>query len=385
MAAHSIVPPSSAGVTIHCPLSVLMRLTYPETEESEDSKQGTAAHEVGAKMIEAYSKAGLNFPTMEKTVNTFAENGELITEEIYEGGKVYADEVNRVMQETYAFNPAIEQKVACPSIHPESWGTPDCRLFSSRTLTLYIWDFKFGRKFVSEYENWQLINYFSGIFDQLRLKGLGDENIRVMLGVVQPRAYGRGGIIRYWEVKASDLRGYINRLHTATHRALNGETTAVTGSHCYRCPGFHACEPAKQAGFTLYEAATRTMPFPVSPDVIGVQLSIVERALEQLEELKVSLSQQAEAYLRQGKSVTNYTLEPTKGRLAWTASKEEVITKAKEFNVSVEKTDLITPTQAITNKMPADEVKKLAKRPDKGLKLVPIDKTKAKRIFSNVN
>jgi outer membrane lipoprotein-sorting protein len=52
-------------------------------------------------------------------------------------------------------------------------------------------------------------------------------------------------------MKASDLRGYFNRLRAAAERSMNGDATLTTGSHCYNCNARHACAAAVKAGFTL--------------------------------------------------------------------------------------------------------------------------------------
>src|SRR5205085_9695018 len=102
----------------------------------------------------------------------------------------------------------VEGLIEISILHDLNWGTPDAWVYSPRSLTLDVFDFKFGHGFVSEFENWQLIGYAAGFLESLGIDGHADQALRVNLHVVQPRAYHRAGPVRTWSVLASDLRPY---------------------------------------------------------------------------------------------------------------------------------------------------------------------------------
>ena len=383
MSEHSILPPSSAGVTVHCSGSVLLRVTYPDDGNSEAAMEGDAAHELAAMMVNSLKRAKAEYPAFEVTVGTLASNGVLITEEIYEGAQLYADAIGFEMRSRGVFNPYVEHRITAKRIHELSFGTLDCALFDSKQMHLLIFDFKFGYKSVSEYENWQLINYAQGMLEELGIDGLSDQVLKVSLIVVQPRSYHSTGPIRRWDIRARDLRPYVNRLHAQSHAALGNNVEFVTGPHCYRCNGLHACSAARSAGLKLFEVGTRVSPTNLTPSEMGTQLLIVSRAIEQLEFLKTAYEEQITAVLKRGELVPNYAMVPKNGRRRWNKPDEQIIAlgQALEIELSVQK--LITPTQAKAKGIDESVLAVFSETPSKGVSLSLIDHNKAKRIFSN--
>ena len=102
---HSIIPPSSAsiwGASGGCTGWVGMSQQYPETTEGEEAKDGNASHEIGSELIGDKCTG----PTV-RTVNDFvgrkAANGVVFTEEMYDGAKLYADDVGDIMYKYRVF------------------------------------------------------------------------------------------------------------------------------------------------------------------------------------------------------------------------------------------------------------------------------------------
>lgn len=352
-------------------------------EPNKTTLEGNAAHELGAKMIVSLSRARYDYPEREDVIGTLATNGEMITEEIYEAAELYANTVGEKMRELGVFNPYIEHRVTAKALHEMSYGTLDVGLFSKAAMELYIYDFKYGHKYVSEFMNWQLINYTAGMLEKLGINGIQDQYLTVHLVVVQPRAYGQGGSVRTWSIKASDLRPYFNQLSAAFHKALSNEYEFNTGSHCYQCPGIHACDSAIQAGMTLFEVSSNKLPINPPMEAISLQLQIVERALEQLGFIQTGLSEQLESKLRAGKSDPRYSMQNSYGRKTWSKSNSTVINLGKMYNVDLRKQDPITPKQAIAKGLDPEVVEQFSYTPNKGMVLKPIDNNKAKRIFQN--
>lgn len=385
---HSIIPPSAAGIWGKpggCTGWVIMAQTYPETEESIESKEGTASHEIAERMNQANARARIEYPTKEKIIGSIASNGVVFTEEMYDAAEMFANDVGIIMKKTSVFGGphlGIERRIEAKRIHELSYGTTDAFLYAADSGHLYIWDYKFGFEVVEAYENWQSINYLAGIIEELEINGLDDQYTTVHVRIVQPRAFHRDGPIREWVVKASDLRAYFNILHGNAHKALGLYAEYKTGSHCKHCPGRHACPAALKAGLGLYEVAAKPVPVELGAEALAVQYSIVHRARKQLEYLESGFGEQIKALFRSGANVQGYRVEEGEGRERWTKPLEEVIHMANMLGHNLLKGSTITPNAA--RKLGIDEavIKEYTERPKTGLKIVPDNGSKAKQIFS---
>lgn len=385
---HSIIAPSAAhiwGKPDGCTAYPLMAVTYPETEESDASREGTAAHELGFMMIESATLAQGSFPRLEDVEHEEAENGVLFTEEMYDGAKIYADDVIKVMRSHGVFGGehfGLEEKLKAPGIHALSEGTPDCYLYSEKTLELFVWDFKFGYEVVEAFENWQTINYMSGILDKFNIDGFLDQKITVRIRIVQPRAYHREGVIREWAITAAGLRGYFNTLRANAHISLSDKAVARSGSHCKHCSARHTCDAALRGGVALYEAATHPTPLNISPEALGVLYNVVLRARKQLEALETGYEAQIKNLIRSGVSVPGLRVDSTTGREKWSKSLEEVESMGSMLGKDLVEKKLITPNQARKLGIDGKVISAYSEIPHTGYRVVPDDGSKARFIFS---
>lgn len=358
-----------------------MSQMYPEIEETPEAAAGTASHWLGAIFITNTTK-GI-FDVSPLSMKMTAPNNVVLDDEMIEAAEMYADDVNEVMRKTGNFNPQVEQRIAMPMIHELSWGTPDCWFFDRATGHLYIWDYKFGYGIVEVFENWQLINYVAGI---LAMLDVADEYITIHFRIVQPRAFHRDGPIREWVVNAAGLRGYFNQLEARAHEALSANAVTRSGPHCKHCTARHACTAALQGGVQLYEVAAQPMPVTLPADALGVQLAIVQRAIKQLEYIESGMHAQVEATIKNGTLVPGYILESSTGHLKWTKPDAEVLALGDALNFNLRKKEaVITPTQALKLGVDDSVISAYSERPNTGVKLVPDNGNKAKRMFNNGN
>lgn len=383
---HSIIPPSSAwiwGAPGGCTGWVTMNLTYPETEPSESSLEGEAAHEIGEQLINDGRVGKSNTHTRGDWSGIIASNGELFTDEMFDSAEVYAKHVIKTMRKLSVFGDDvhIEESIKCPSIHEHSHGTPDVWLFDEKSLELHVWDFKHGRGVVEAFENWQAINYLSGILDHLEVNGYFDQIIKVFVHIVQPRAYHEEGTVRTWSLVASDLRGYFNQLKGGAEASLNGNAVFKTGSHCKNCPGRHACPAALQAGVDLFEASTSVRPVQLDDHNIGVQLSIVERAYEHLKSLRVAYREQIEHKIKSGASVSGWGAKQKPCNLEWSKSEGDIYKLGDMLGLELRKTKPLTPKQALDAGLDESLASEfIAPRKHKTV-IKPIDYDRVKQIF----
>lgn len=388
MTQHSIIPPSSAhiwGASEGCTGWVMMSQQYPETEDSPEAMKGTATHEIGARLIEEGTRG---VPAWSDSfIGEKAANGIIFTDKMFEAAKLYADDVIEVMRDRAIFggpNIGIEYHVKAPQIHELSEGTLDCFIWDSKAGDLFLWDAKFGHKLIDVFEHWQLINYAAGILEELGINGLQDQHINIHFRIAQPLAFHRDGPIREWIVKASAIRGHINTLHSNAGIALSMEATTHSGDHCYRCSARHACESALSAGIQLYEVSNQPTPVELSPAALGVQLTIIKRAVKQLEYLESGFDEQVKNLVRSGVNVPGWMVEAGVGREAWNKPTPEIIALGDALGHDLRKPDnLITPNQA--RKMGVDDaiIAAYSEKSSTGLKLVPDNGNKARRIFES--
>jgi hypothetical protein len=234
-----------------------MNQAYPQADTPE-TLEGNAAHWVFAEMLAGRQVSeGMQAP-----------NGVFITDEMIEGAELVVDTVRAKIPAGTVLH--VEEPVAIARIHAQCWGTPDIWAFVQQALTLEVIDYKFGHRFVDEYENDQGVAYTAGILDHLaevlgKGPGLLDQAIKVNFTVVQPRCFYKGAPVRTWSVQASDLRAHINQLANAAGVALAPNPPAVTNSECVDCPGRHACPALQQAAYHDAEFAVRSSPVELPP------------------------------------------------------------------------------------------------------------------------
>ena len=389
MNVHSIIPMSKAGVwgkPEGCTGYPLMAQAHPETEETPESAEGTASHEIAAPLIQGAARGGFGSPTRETFIGQAATNGVIFDDDMFDAAEMYANDVVTIMRLHNVYGgPAlgIEDRIEAKRIHELSFGTCDSWLYDRKSGILYVWDYKYGHEYVDVFENWQLINYTAGILEKLEINGLIDQHTTVHFRIAQPRSFHRDGPIREWVVNASDLRGHFNILQNNAHKALSNDAEIHTGNHCKYCSARHACDPALKAGLSFYEMAGRPLPVELSPQAIGVQLTIIRRALKQLELLESGFETQVAGLIRSGVNVPGWATESGSGRERWAKPITEVISMGKMLGQDLQKpAQAITPNQA--RKLGIDEtvIKAYSETPRTGIKIVPDNGNKTKRIFS---
>jgi len=362
---------------------------YSSDEETAAARAGRCAHAVAERIIDEARRilvTGENFtPTFNDMYTLVGPeiDGETVTEDMIAGARLYSDDflstVKTLSVHDTPLHTAGEVALRCPRIHAESFGTLDRFLYAPARRTLILWEYKFGYIVVEPFENWQLINYFSGLLDLLDI--VHDAELYVEFRVVQPRAYHRLGPVRTWCTTGGALRAYVNRLEHAATVALGPNPVAQSGPHCKYCPGRHACEAARVAGLQLYEAATLELPAELPPGALGTQLTIIRRALDQLRALDTAYSERVFAAIKTGAVVPGWCSKPAYGREAWSAQIENVLKLGELFNVDLSNPGVKTPAQAKKLGIPANIIAGYTTRENAGFKLEPENTNRIKEAF----
>lgn len=380
-AAHAFLAPSSAHRWVFCPGSARMEAAQPQAGETPATAEGTAAHWV----VEC-----LLLHDRTPTADEVAPNGVPIDAEMIEAAQLVRDDVAARLGTNWRTTINVEQRVTIPRVHPKNWGTPDIWAFqqlADGSWMLHVWDFKYGYKVVEAFENWQCINYASGILSQAGLdEGGRDLHTFVSICVIQPRAPHRDGSVRRWTVRASDLRGHVNRLHSAAEEACSDNPMCrPEPSACEDCRARVPCEANQRAAFRAAALGYASQPLDITPAGLGLELRNLTRAKQILDARIAGLEEVADALIRKGVPVAWHALESTPGRLAWTKPAAEVFALGEMLGVSFAKqVDPVTPTQAKAM-LPAalkPTIDAFAQRPPGALKLVADDGSKARRVFT---
>lgn len=366
MSEHAPLAPSSASRRRACAGSRKMEALYPQLDDSPASREGTAAHWAASETLSG------------RIVDSgqIAENGVMLTDEMIDAADMYVDEVRKING-----TPHIEERVDCGYVHEECWGTPDTWILHNGVL--YVWDFKYGHRFVDVFENWQLIEYTAGILDAIQINGISDEFLTVVMTIVQPRCYVGGSPVRSWSVRASDLRGYFNAARMFEAKAMSDDAELTVSPECRDCSARHACPALQRASYADMNVATEAVPFDLPPQALGTELRYIQSAIDTLTARATSLEEQALSMIRQGKSVPHFVAQHGMGRERWVKPEPEVIAMGELMGVKLGVTKLVTPKQAIKAGMNAEIVKSFTETPRGELKLVPDDGTTARKIFGN--
>jgi hypothetical protein len=120
----------------------------------------------------------------------------------------------------------------------------------------------------------------------------------------------------------------------------------------------------------------------LSPEALGVQFAIIQRARKQLEYLESGYEEQIKGLMRSGASVPGFRVEESVGRERWAKPIEEVVALGDMLGHDLRKRDAITPNQA--RKLGIDDAVIMAysEKPRTGTKVVADNGNKAKQVFS---
>lgn len=370
MAAESefVLRPSEMHRIINCPGSLGLQAQYPNVE-SDESKEGTAAHDAFAALFH-----GTPYAT-----GDVAPNGVVLTDEMLDGAQLFYDTCI-----SYGIAPKdwhVEEKLPCASIHKQCGGTPDVWGYNPERKVIYIFDFKFGHRYVDAFENWQCLSYLSGIVDKLGIDGFEEQRTYVLIAIVQPRAYRRSGPVDTWHFKLPDVRTYWNRLIAACNATISA-AHCIAGPHCRDCRAAHSCVTLQRASADILSQMQSVQRFEMNEVQTGSELSRLKWALDVLETRVEGLTLSANEMIRSGKNVPGWMLEPGGSKEIWRPDMEsKVVGVAKAMGIDIQKSPVpITPTQAKAKGFDGS-LMGLTESKSSGMKLVPF---KPNNIFNGV-
>jgi len=330
---HAVLAPSSADQWRWCAGGVSLSQGIGD-EDTDASRDGTAAHWVGEQMLESFrgsTKRSADF------VGQPAPNGVIVTEEMYEAAYLYVHDILTVCNETGLLRELhVEERLTMPEIHEQCWGTPDCWTFDVQTMTMYVWDFKFGHSSVIAYENWQMICYALGALRKVtNNQPLGEHGITVVMRIVQPRCYDSLGPVREWKVAATALRGYVNQLSVAALKVFDPAVQCTTGNHCKNCDGAVHCPAIRNATAAIVDHSGNAIPEMPDDNALAYELSVLADAQLLLKQRKQALEVEAEHRLRNGGKLPGWHMEQGYGHNKWLYPDAEVLAMGQLMGVDL--------------------------------------------------
>ena len=374
MSAHALFAPSGAARIAQCSASLGMEQRYPETEDDPTAAEGTAAHWV----LEQGMQGAL------PVEGAVAPNGIIVSEEMLEGALLAIERVDADLA-FYGLprsSVAVEVPVTIKRVHEQCWGTPDMRVWvkaPNGRPTLYVWDYKFGRRAVEAFENLQLAAYAAGCIEQA---GISDLTCDVVLTIIQPRCYHRDGPVRWWKTAASNLRAILNVYSGACHEALTENAKLRTGEECRDCRAKHACPALQRAAYSAADVAMSGQPLELPPDGLGLELTILTLALQRLEARITGLSEQAEMLSKRGTRVPGWDMQRGRGGRVWTVPDAQAIAIGHALGKDLAKPiKAVTPRQAELAGLDPRLLAGLCKEVPGEMKLTRDDGSLTRRVF----
>jgi len=337
-AEHAPIAPSSGARIVACSGSAGLEARYPEDTESEQAREGTAAHWGLAEVLNGRAIA----------VGQVTDAGFVLTQQMIEGAEDVLRRIH-VLCAHYAEQPQmyVEHRMHAPRIHAQCWGTPDVVLWFPVARVLVVLDYKFGHGWVEVFENWQLIAYDVAALEMLGLDGYTEQGVTVRNIIAQPRSYHPDGPIREWTLQAVDLRPFVNRFAEAAAEALGPSPQVKVNPECQYCRARHACPALQAHALRSIDRSRAAVPFDLPPLALGIELADIKAAIKALQARETGLETQVESIIKRGERVPFWGLENKPGRLAWTLPPEQVIALGDVTGKSLaEPRTPITPTQA---------------------------------------
>lgn len=392
-AAHSVLSPSSAKRWTNCPGSVALVAKAPKEPPNIYAAEGTVAHALAEELV----LGKVSVADLQKRVGQKVKQDGFdveITDEMVTGAAEYLDSVEeaRMYFRTHPrldgpqWKEQLEGRIVASSIGEDVWGRCDYYAYRKGD-SLYVFDYKFGRRSVDAERNDQAMIYAIGVMDQEAGWAFTD----VIIRIIQPRRMDGGPTTREWFTTPAELKKWRDeKAAPAAVESGKPEAKLVPGTWCDDtfCPARSSCKALQAKVGEIVQADFAVVPpkavstLPANQPLPDTSLMTVEQQEKALlwrdvvdgwfKALEASLQQKAEA----GERLTHWKLvEGRAGNRTWT---DEEKVKAKWGKDAVEQ-KVLTPA-ALEKRLklkPEDTAELTTKTPGKRTLAVMSDKREA--------
>lgn len=371
-ALHARLAPSSAfqwAPEDGCRGAVAMQERYPEDVTSPTAAEGIAAHWYVAETLLGRSVAvGDGTPSVDA--------------EMIDAGNSMVRDVRAVLAANTGCVVRVEERVQMTCVHPDCWGTPDAYMLNMGERRLYVWDYKYGHRFVDAHRNWQLILYAIGVLESEGVPIDDWKHWSIVLTIVQPRNYSPVGPIREWKIGGPALVKYIDPLRRAAIEASQPGAHLRTGDHCRDCSGRHACPALLRSAALSVDIAHEQTPMELTPQALGLELLYLRNAEKRIKARADALEEQVLGQMRGGTDVPLWKADYSAGRERWKQPADQVAMLGDLWGIDLRKpADCITPNQARKAGVGDAVVRAFSEQPRGSMRLVPVTDASVSRAF----
>lgn len=373
---HARLAPSSADIWVNCPGSVAMQASQPPQEDTDENREGTAAHWLLSMTLRNIAVAP----------DAVAPNGVPINDEMREA----IVEIVRDVRDTVATcKPGDfwqdEQRVyAHTLIHPDNDGTPDvyCVMWSRKTI--HVWDFKYGHRFVDVFACLQLIDYFAAIVETEKITDWHDWV--VTFTIAQPRCYVNdelGGSLRSWHTTGATLVPYVDKLRAAALATDDPNAPCIPGPQCLDCRAAWDCTANIRAGGAVVDMAYGQQYEGMTPSALGLYAKTLAAAMDRGKAILAAVDARILMSIDEKRDVPWHRIEFTKTRTVWQKDKQaEAAQICQMFGLPVQLgVALPTPREVIKQGVDETVISPYTDKPPGSKKLVRVDETNAAKVF----
>jgi len=357
---------------VPCPASAQLEAQYPEDEESEEAREGTAAHFYATEYLQGrWVKVG-----------DLAPNGYPIDADMLEGAQMWVDDVVKARAELPDPVLYVERSVTMhQTVHPANQGTPDAVLISAQLRKVRLYDFKYGHRYRDAFEDWQTLDYLAGVVEALGLTSAEIQEWKFTVVIVQPRNY-QDSHVREWALTGWELLEYIGQLKYAAMACFEPRPQYQTGEHCRDCNGRHVCPALQGANALAMDLATRREPADLPLDKLAAEARLLQIGFDRLEARLTGIKEVMAAHVAKGYAVPYWGMTRSNGTEKWTRPISEVLFLGEMAGVDLaKKPDAITPNQARKAGIPADVVNAYSQRIPGAAKLSLISEKQTRKDF----
>lgn len=375
---HARLPPSSAYLwgPDGCPAAMQMQERQPEEEETEESREGNAAHDLLA----------LKLRKVSEPADGLASNGVPFDDEMREATQLMVDWAFAILEEWRAAGDDFfyENEVhlaAHLSIHPDNDGTPDLLMVNYTRKQVVIGDFKYGHGYVDAYGNWQTSNYAVCAVETHQIERYRDWNFQ--LTICQPRNYHKDGPLRHWNLTGFELFGRAEALARAAVEAVDPAAQCKTGDHCKHCRANWDCPANLQAAGHFRDFTYAQGSASMTPDVLGLEGKMLDEAIRFLTARKNALDVKIGELLDCGFRVPYHAVEFGKPREVWDKSKiAQAASVVEMYGVDVAKgVALPTPRECLKKGVDQAVIKPYTTTNHPAKKIVQVADNAAAKVF----
>lgn len=387
--AHSKYAPSSSTRWINCPGSINLCEQVPEPEDTEYSREGTAAHEVGSKALLEEKNA---FDYMGQMFNGFK-----CDKEMAEAVQEYLEECrSRFPEYPGGFKAAnekvifVEKRYDLSWLHPGLFGSADCTIYNTQEKKLHVLDYKHGVGVIVDPEwNSQAMIYALGALHwlwssqtEVTKKAISVLQMvdTVELVIVQPRGFNSEETTRTWEIKASDLIYWgVHVLKAAIAATLQEGAALRVGKWCRFCPALAVCPQQAEHAMALAKTDFNNPVLPSPDQLTPEQIVKVLNAADILKAWSDEVRAFAQQQMELGVQLPGYKLVAKKSNRAWKEELEAASALQEMLGEDAYEKKLLSPAKAekalklvMKGKQAAATLEPYWHKPDTGLTMAPV-------------